>query len=203
MQSSLLLIQRKNRLESELIYARQAAKTAAKERAHAFGINGLSRASTKRNAGLPGGASLRLEALLGSHYNWYLAGFVPVVVAMVGLIERFVGVLPWVRRGQYRPGERACRCHAAWVTYHLRQLNLYCHDRLYPGSVLGRNAYQWFSQAFTDTASARLILCNELQEAIEFQAFELYYQPLINRVGQLAGVEALLRWPHPTKVVVA
>lgn len=70
---------------------------------------------------------------------------------------------------------------------------------MYKAKQRGRNAYQWFSAAFNDTASERLVLRNELQEAIENQAFELYYQPLLDRNGQLAGVEALLRWPHPTK----
>ncbi|QNI01665.1 EAL domain-containing protein [Halomonas sp. SH5A2] len=70
---------------------------------------------------------------------------------------------------------------------------------MYKAKQRGRNAYQWFSAAFNDTASERLVLRNELQEAIESQAFELYYQPLLNRNGQLVSVEALLRWPHPTK----
>lgn len=70
---------------------------------------------------------------------------------------------------------------------------------MYKAKQRGRNAYQWFSAAFNDTASERLVLRNELQEAIENQAFELYYQPLLDRNGQLVGVEALLRWPHPTK----
>ncbi|SER97943.1 PAS domain S-box-containing protein/diguanylate cyclase (GGDEF) domain-containing protein [Vreelandella subterranea] len=70
---------------------------------------------------------------------------------------------------------------------------------MYKAKQRGRNAYQWFSAAFNDTASERLVLRNELQEAIENQVFELYYQPLLDRNGQLEGVEALLRWPHPTK----
>lgn len=70
---------------------------------------------------------------------------------------------------------------------------------MYKAKQQGRNAYQWFTQAFTDTASERLMLRNDLQEAIERQAFELYYQPLLNREGRLVGVEALLRWRHPTQ----
>ncbi|WP_231898033.1 sensor domain-containing phosphodiesterase [Halomonas sp. hl-4] len=70
---------------------------------------------------------------------------------------------------------------------------------MYKAKQQGRNAYQWFTAAFNDSASERLILRNELQEAIERHEFELYYQPLLNRHGRLIGVEALLRWPHPTK----
>ncbi|MGM0543832.1 MAG: EAL domain-containing protein [Pseudomonadota bacterium] len=70
---------------------------------------------------------------------------------------------------------------------------------MYKAKQQGRNAYQWFTDAFTDTASERLVLRNDLQEAIEREAFELYYQPLLNREGRLVGVEALLRWRHPSK----
>ncbi len=70
---------------------------------------------------------------------------------------------------------------------------------MYKAKQQGRNAYQWFTHAFTDTVSERMILRNDLQEAIESNAFELHYQPLLNRQGQLVSVEALLRWQHPTK----
>lgn len=70
---------------------------------------------------------------------------------------------------------------------------------MYKAKQQGRNAYEWFTQAFTDSVSERMVLRNDLQEAIEQDAFELHYQPLIDQRGQLAGVEALIRWPHTDK----
>lgn len=70
---------------------------------------------------------------------------------------------------------------------------------MYKAKQQGRNAYEWYTHAFTDTVSERMVLRNDLQEAIEREEFELYYQPLLNRFGQLASVEALIRWHHPTK----
>lgn len=70
---------------------------------------------------------------------------------------------------------------------------------MYKAKQLGRNAYEWFCQSFTDSVSERMVLRNDLQEAIEQDAFDLHYQPLIDQQGQLAGVEALIRWHHPTK----
>ena len=70
---------------------------------------------------------------------------------------------------------------------------------MYKAKQQGRNAYEWFTEAFTDSVSERMVLRNELQEAIEREAFQLHYQPLIDQRGQLAGVEALLRWQHPSK----
>ncbi|MBZ5488867.1 EAL domain-containing protein [Halomonas aquamarina] len=70
---------------------------------------------------------------------------------------------------------------------------------MYKAKQQGRNAYEWFTHAFTDTVSERMVLRNDLQEAIEREEFALHYQPLINREGMLSGVEALLRWEHPEK----
>lgn len=43
----------------------------------------------------------------------------------------------------------------------------------------------------------------ELQNAIEEEQFELWYQPLIDlRDGHIAGFEALIRWRHPTRGLV-
>lgn len=57
-------------------------------------------------------------------------------------------------------------------------------------------------QFFHEELNARLIerrqLEHELQQALEHDEFELYYQPKVDvRTGRVAGVEALLRWHHP------
>jgi diguanylate cyclase (GGDEF)-like protein/PAS domain S-box-containing protein len=70
---------------------------------------------------------------------------------------------------------------------------------MYKAKQQGRNAYEWFNHDFTDTVSERMVLRNDLQEAIERDEFELHYQPLIGRRGELVSVEALLRWKHPSK----
>ncbi|MEQ6887243.1 EAL domain-containing protein [Halomonas sp. CS7] len=74
---------------------------------------------------------------------------------------------------------------------------------MYRAKQQGRNACQWFTPEIIHRAGDRVALRNELQEAIEAQAFELHYQPLIDRDGKVAGVEALLRWPHPVRGYVS
>ncbi|WP_280553120.1 EAL domain-containing protein [Halomonas sp. 25-S5] len=74
---------------------------------------------------------------------------------------------------------------------------------MYRAKQQGRNAYQWFTPEITRRLGDRVALRNELQEAIDAQAFELHYQPLIDRQGRVAGVEALLRWPNPVRGYVS
>ncbi|MDT8879238.1 EAL domain-containing protein [Halomonas saccharevitans] len=74
---------------------------------------------------------------------------------------------------------------------------------MYRAKQQGRNACQWFSPEIIHRMGDRVALRNELQEAIEARDFELHYQPLIDREGRVAGVEALLRWPHPVRGFVS
>ncbi len=74
---------------------------------------------------------------------------------------------------------------------------------MYRAKQQGRNACQWFTPEIIDRMGDRVALRNELQEAIEAHAFELHYQPLIDRGGRVAGVEALLRWRHPSRGYVS
>ncbi len=59
--------------------------------------------------------------------------------------------------------------------------------------------------AGADTYSAnRLSLIGELRRAIDTEGLELYYQPRMNlRDGQVTGVEALARWNHPERGLLA
>ncbi|MDP3979420.1 MAG: EAL domain-containing protein [Pseudomonas sp.] len=64
----------------------------------------------------------------------------------------------------------------------------------------GRNNYQWYTNDLKQRVGERVTLRNELQKAIESQAFELYFQPQIDgRSGRVVGFEALLRWKHPDR----
>jgi diguanylate cyclase (GGDEF)-like protein len=49
-----------------------------------------------------------------------------------------------------------------------------------------------------DDGGNRLRLVEELRDAVHAGRFELHYQPQVNlHSGDVSGVEALLRWPHP------
>jgi diguanylate cyclase (GGDEF)-like protein len=61
------------------------------------------------------------------------------------------------------------------------------------------HARRFEPQIETDHAERRFML-HELQSAIALQAFEVEYQPIVAADGgAMVGVEALLRWRHPTR----
>jgi len=68
----------------------------------------------------------------------------------------------------------------------------------------GRNAYQFFAADITQRTRARARLALELRRALERDEFTLAYQPKIDLgSGKPCGAEALLRWNHPERGVMA
>jgi diguanylate cyclase (GGDEF)-like protein/PAS domain S-box-containing protein len=56
-----------------------------------------------------------------------------------------------------------------------------------------------YDAALDDNSVRRLSIGGELRAAIAADALEVHYQPQVNlRSGLVEGVEALLRWPHPS-----
>ncbi len=61
-----------------------------------------------------------------------------------------------------------------------------------------RGTVQFFHEELNARLLERIQLEREMQQALEENQFELYYQPKIEICsGRIAGVEALLRWHHP------
>ena len=74
---------------------------------------------------------------------------------------------------------------------------------MYHAKELGRNGHRFFSGALHAKALLRLELEADLKRAIENEEFLLHYQPKIDlRSGNITGVEALVRWQHPTQGLV-
>ncbi|MBS1801797.1 MAG: EAL domain-containing protein [Acidobacteria bacterium] len=73
---------------------------------------------------------------------------------------------------------------------------------MYQAKAAGRNAMFFFAPALQASVDARVALERDLRLAIRENQFALYYQPQLDR-GLLTGAEALLRWRHPSKGLVA
>lgn len=68
----------------------------------------------------------------------------------------------------------------------------------------GRNGIYFFSSALNDTSMAVFRLESDLRQALEQEQFILHYQPKVNPVRrEIVGVEALIRWRHPTRGMVS
>jgi len=70
---------------------------------------------------------------------------------------------------------------------------------MYEAKNRGRNNYQFYRSELNSSASERQALESELRHAIERRELKLDYQPIVHlSTGAIAGVEALVRWRHPT-----
>lgn len=70
---------------------------------------------------------------------------------------------------------------------------------MYRAKSRGGNRWELFDAAMQERARHRLELEGQLQEALERREFALVYQPIVRLAdGKTAGMEALLRWEHPT-----
>ena len=75
---------------------------------------------------------------------------------------------------------------------------------MYQAKARGRANYQYFDRGTVGAAYAELVLEGQLAQALERSEFELYFQPQVRaRDGWLMGAEALLRWNHPQRGLLA
>ena len=77
-------------------------------------------------------------------------------------------------------------------------------EAMYRAKDRGRNAFQMYSGSLVNSTRGRLAVSEEtlyadLVHALAHDEFFLLYQPYIDlRTAQVVGVEALIRWNHPT-----
>ncbi len=70
---------------------------------------------------------------------------------------------------------------------------------MYQAKRAGHNAYRFFSEEMNSLAVERMTLVRDLHNALETEAFRVFYQPRVSlETGSIVGVEALVRLQHPT-----
>ncbi len=75
---------------------------------------------------------------------------------------------------------------------------------MYAAKSQGKGRYERFVPAMHVTSVRRLDLANQLRQAIDDDELRLDYQPILRlHDDTFAGAEALLRWQHPTKGLLA
>jgi diguanylate cyclase (GGDEF)-like protein/PAS domain S-box-containing protein len=74
---------------------------------------------------------------------------------------------------------------------------------MYMAKENGKGQYQVFQPEMHAKALARLELKTDLQRALDAGEFTLRYQPIMDLArGDMAGMEALMRWEHPQRGTV-
>ena len=80
------------------------------------------------------------------------------------------------------------------------QLVRHADIAMYQAKIDGGNTYRFFSADMNTRIAERLALEADLRRAIDAEEFVLHFQPRYSTASmQLLGVEALLRWKHPTR----
>jgi diguanylate cyclase (GGDEF)-like protein/PAS domain S-box-containing protein len=73
---------------------------------------------------------------------------------------------------------------------------------MYQAKAAGRNTMCFFDPEMQIAVTANAALTTDLRQAFYEHEFVLHYQPQVGRDGQMIGVEALLRWQRPDRLVM-
>jgi EAL domain-containing protein (putative c-di-GMP-specific phosphodiesterase class I) len=74
---------------------------------------------------------------------------------------------------------------------------------MYKAKDDGKNSYQFYKEEMTEKAFERLLMENSLRQALENEEFVVHYQPQVDTITEkIVGMEALVRWNHPSMGLV-
>jgi diguanylate cyclase (GGDEF)-like protein/PAS domain S-box-containing protein len=97
-------------------------------------------------------------------------------------------------------GASICRDHHVEAEAMLRDADV----AMYRAKDQGRSHFVIFDGRMRSRATERLDLENDLRRAIDRDELRLHYQPLVELdTGRIFGVEALVRWQHPRRGLLA
>ena len=75
---------------------------------------------------------------------------------------------------------------------------------MYQAKQAGKNRYHLFDVAFDAELKTRTESIERIRQALANEEFVLYFQPKVNmKAGQVIGAEALIRWQHPERGLLA
>jgi diguanylate cyclase (GGDEF)-like protein/PAS domain S-box-containing protein len=84
------------------------------------------------------------------------------------------------------------------------QLMRHADLAMYEAKQAGKNRFHIFDSAEDAQVKTRNVQQDQIAQALEGNQLVLHYQPKVNmRSGAVVGVEALLRWQHPEKGLLA
>ena len=80
----------------------------------------------------------------------------------------------------------------------------FADSAMYKAKDEGRNNFQYYDATMTELAFERVVMESSLRIALKEDQFVVYYQAQVNAITEkIIGLEALVRWHHPTMGVVS
>ncbi len=84
-----------------------------------------------------------------------------------------------------------------------RSLMKAADSAMYAAKESGKHRYVFYQPDFTRQAEERLQIEQDLRLSIDKKELVLHYQPQVDlRTGRMMGIEALVRWNHPTRGMI-
>ena len=84
------------------------------------------------------------------------------------------------------------------------ELLAFADQSMYLSKDLGKNRYSYFTPELQSESLKRNQIANDLRQAIAQRELELFFQPIISlESGKIHKAEALVRWRHPQRGIVA
>ena len=81
----------------------------------------------------------------------------------------------------------------------MNKLLMYADTAMYKAKKKGKNNFQFYSSEMTALAVDNVVMQANLHSALKKGEFVVYYQPQVNaQTLQYVGIEALVRWQHPS-----
>ena len=94
--------------------------------------------------------------------------------------------------------------HQTGARVNAKQLLVNADIALYEAKGNGRGRHEFFTPAMQSAVTSTKRLADEIQAGIERGEFVAHYQPQFNaRTREISGVEALVRWHHPKRGILA
>jgi diguanylate cyclase (GGDEF)-like protein/PAS domain S-box-containing protein len=137
-----------------------------------------------------------------------------VAVGDLNRVEDVLAVLRKIRAAFERPLHAGS--HEVFATFSIG-IALFPHDgtsvedllrnadtAMYRAKAGGRNQYRFYAPAMNARGHELLALEAGLRRALEQEQFQLFYQPQVDlHTGAIVALEALIRWRHPERGLVA
>jgi len=84
----------------------------------------------------------------------------------------------------------------------ISKLVTFADTAMYEAKKRKGNSFEFYKKEMGEKAKEKLELKNAIKLAIQNDEFVVYYQPQIDKDGNLFGSEALVRWIHPKKGLI-